>query len=271
MGDVIERPHCTISGSKMKQFLACPTHLYPHPDDIPDDRPKTAAQEGERAHDLAEQAFWKGDAAFEGCRNKRMIEGARLYRLTLRDICATRPAGMKTEQFVTMGEHFGFVESAFVGGYYDALYFDPMSATCHCIDYKFGYHLVEPATPQLTFYILASILQYAREADEVMPIWEDEIIEYIRSAFGDWTFAQTIVQPKRSGAPVNTHKLSREELEKFVHDFCRATAIYQDAGKFDDSTCHPNDYCQYCPKARICRMCKTREEVECGFTFDAEV
>ena len=78
-----ERPHCVISGSKMKQFLACPTYLYAHPDDLVDDRPKTAAEEGERAHDLAERCFWDGEAAFKGCRNKRMMEGARLYAQTL--------------------------------------------------------------------------------------------------------------------------------------------------------------------------------------------
>lgn len=266
MGDVIERPHCVISGSKMKQFLACPTHLYAHPDDLVDDRPKTAAQEGERAHDLAERCFWDGDAAFEGCRNKRMMAGARLYAETL-DSVGPREC-LKTEQFVTMGEHFGFYDSEYVGGYYDAMCVSEDWKVIHCVDYKFGLHVVEPDTPQLTFYILAEILVRARERFCVMPIWEDEIIAHIRAHYRDWVFYQTIVQPKRSAAPVNCHTLSHDELENFVHDFCRAVAVYQDVGHFDDSTCRTNSYCKYCPKARICTKSSMREREDCEFTFD---
>lgn len=271
MGEVIERPHCVISGSKMKQFLACPTHLYAHPDDLIDDRPKTAAEEGERAHDLAERAFWEGDAAFEGCRNKRMIEGAKLYREALETICGEDKRGVTTEQFLTMGEHFGFEDSQFVGGYYDAMYVSEERKVIHCADYKFGLHVVEPDTPQLTFYILAMILKRAREKFEVMPIWDDEIIAHIRTYYEGWAFAQTIVQPKRVNAPTNIYPLPQDALEKFVRDFCAAVAIYQDSGRFDDSTCHTNGYCKYCPKARICSKSAVREKDDCAFTFDAPI
>lgn len=276
MGEVIERPHCVISGSKMKQFLACPTHLYEHPDDLIDDRPKTAAMEGERAHDLAERAFWEGESAFDGCRNKRMIEGATLYAQTLCDIASwtecviDRSKVISTEQFVTMGEHFGFRDSQFVGGYYDAMCYDPKRRYIHCVDYKFGLHVVEPDTPQLTFYILAVILKRAREEFGEMPIWKEEICDFIERVYGDWAFAQTIVQPKRTTAPVNTFELSLNDLKDFVCKFCDAVAIYQDAGKFEDATCHTNSYCKYCPKARICAHSAMREQEDCAFTFDVK-
>lgn len=264
-----ERPHCIISGSKMKQFLACPTYLYAHPDDLVDDRPKTAAEEGERAHDLAERCFWDGEAAFKGCRNKRMMEGARLYAQTLLALSEGVKENVRTEQFVTMGEHFGFFDSQFVGGYYDAMVIDESRKLLHCADYKFGFHVVEPTTPQLTFYILALILQRARERYGVMPIWEEEIVAHIREHYGDWHFGQTIVQPKRE-EPVNTWEPTVDDICDFVRAFCRATMVYQDAGRFDDATCHTNGYCKYCAKARICAQSAMREDEACAFTFDKE-
>lgn len=269
MGEVIIRPHSPISGSRIVRFLACPTSFYKTEKDLIDTSPKTAAIEGERAHDLAEKTLLEGESALEGCRNKLMIEGARIYstfiRSMFRDI-----SHITTERFVCMGDSFGFAEDSYIGGYYDALGVDRGRKLLWVFDYKFGFHVVEPNTPQLTFYILAILLKASKEIHLEFPIWKDEICEYIDTYYKDWTFKQTIVQPKRKDEAIHTYELSVDELKEFVRKMCDAVEIYQDNQAFDDSTCHGNKLCQYCEKRLFCKKSPVYEDEGIAFVFDTK-
>lgn len=265
MGEVIERPHSPISGSKIKQFMHCPTSFWPHPDDLVDTSPKTAAIEGERAHDLAERCVYEGESALEGCRNKLMCFGAKSYAEYIR----ANGGDITTEQFIAFGNSFGFADNNYVGGYYDAMavYDDCL----HVYDYKFGFHVVESDTPQLTFYILGKIISDSVSKRDFLPVWAEEIAEAIK--FYDLkTFRQTIVQPKRKDGIIHTSEITQEQLIDFASDMCGAVMRYQDSGKFIDSDCEGNEYCKYCLKRLICSKC-LREEREsqiqtCKFTFN---
>lgn len=266
MGEIVVRPHSPISGSKIKRFLKCPTSFYKTDNDMIDTNPKTAAIEGERAHDLAEKTFWEGSSALDGVRNKMMINGAMIYAQTIRAE-AIRDCEVRTEGFLYMGDNFGF-DKDYIGGYFDACWFSRAKRVCHMFDYKFGIHVVEPDTPQLTFYILAQLLVDARENFGELPVWEDEILSYLDN-FKQWSFRQTIVQPKRKDGVVHTHELPFSNLKQFVRDMCRSVAIYQDTGKFDDKTCESNPDCKYCEKRLFCKKAPAMAEASSfAFKFD---
>lgn len=265
MGEVIVRPHSPISGSKIKRFLKCPTSFIPDDRDLADTSPKTAAIEGERAHDLAEKYTLEGAEALKGVRNKLMVSGAKMYGDFIHGQAGE--STILTEQFVQMGWNFGFVDDATIGGYYDAAVLDKSNNRLLLFDYKFGFHVVESDTPQLTFYILAILLGDMRESDE-LPVWKDET-NLALDAYADWTFTQSIIQPKRKDGTIHTTEITIDDIKKFAGEMFDAVAIYQDASAFDDGSCHSNPECRYCPKRTFCVKCQTADEVSgVGFNFD---
>lgn len=268
MVEVVVRPHSPISGSKIKRFLCCPTSFHKTPDDIPDTSPKTAAIEGEKAHDLAEQCLWEGESVLEKCGNKQMRDGARMYADYITSQ-VTSKWEVETERFLYMGDNFGFLDKDYIGGYYDALWYSPAQKTIHVFDYKFGFHVVEADTPQLTFYILAQILVYAREHHNESPWWREEIHDYLDRRYRNWTFKQTIVQPKRKDQQIHTYSLTLDKLHEFVDRMCDSVELYQDTMDFDQTTCNTNPLCKYCEKRLICDKAPTKSD-DVGFKFDTK-
>ena len=258
-----DRGHCPISGSKIARFFACPTSFWPTPDDIEDTQSRAAA-EGERAHGFAERAVWGGEEAIPDCKNQLMRWGAVTYSSFIQT-WSPDIKGLSTEEFVRMGGNFG-LDLSHIGGYYDAFYQDEESI--HVFDYKFGMHVVEPDTPQLTFYILAKALDEIWESGE-LPVWKDEIIAAVCKWVGDRTMRQSIIQPKRKDGAIHTYILPLEELCHFIERFCDSVQIYVDAGKFEPTINTPNEYCRYCNKRNICKsyQCEQQENRECHLTF----
>lgn len=258
------RGHCPISGSKIHRFFECPTSIWPTPDDIPDTQSR-AALEGERAHEWAEKAIWGGEDAIAECKNQLMRWGAMTYA-TFIQTWSPNINGLATERFVCMGASFGLDISA-IGGYYDAFYEDEKSI--HVFDYKFGLHVVEPDTPQLTFYVLAHALQSIWQ-DGRLPVWKDEIRTAVYDWVGDRKIQQSIIQPKRTDGAIHTHVLGLEELGVFIERMCDSVQIYEDVGKFDDNLTHGNEYCRYCNKRNICKSAIDAEKERrnsCQLTF----
>lgn len=256
------RGHCTISGSKIARFLSCPTSFWPTPDDLPETQSRAAA-EGERAHDWAEKAVWGGEESIADCRNQLMRWGAMTYSSFIH-VWSPKIENLRTENFVQMGANFGLDVNA-IGGYYDAFYEDEKSI--HVFDYKFGMHVVEPDSLQLTFYIVCKALDDMLK-DGRLPVWRDEI----RTALYDWigyrTIRQTIVQPKRKDGAIHTHIVPMEDIGKFVEKFCDSVEIYTHYGRFVDNINQSNDQCIWCNKREICKAATQEiEERKCQLTF----
>lgn len=262
--DMENRGHCPISGSKIHRFFECPTSFWPTPGDLPDTQSR-AAVEGERAHGYAEKAVWGGEEAIADCRNQLMRWGAMTYSSFIHT-WSPDIKGLSTEVFVRMGGSFGLPLSE-IGGYYDAFYEDESSI--HAFDYKFGMHVVEPDTPQLTFYILAKALDSMWD-NGLLPVWRDEIKTAVYDWIGVRSIRQSIIQPKRTDGAIHTCVLSMEEIGDFIDKMCDSVEIYSDVGRFDQSLTRENEYCRYCNKRNICSRAITTQQEErnpCQLTF----
>ena len=247
--EMAERAHSPISGSKIERFLCCPTSFHKDERDLPDTSPKNAAKEGERAHDLAEQCLLTGEDAVADCRNSLMRSGAIAYRNFIRANASEDDSRITTEQFVCMGANFG-LPPQYIGGYYDAMY--DGDETLHLFDYKFGFHVVEPNTRQLTFYILAKLMTDMWNKDHSLPFGIREICEACADEASRRTFKQSIIQPKRKDGIAHTYELSLIELKQFAIDLWDSVGRYVDSPRFLEKDTKPNAYCKYCEKRLFC-------------------
>lgn len=247
--EMAERAHSLISGSKIVRFMCCPSSINKDERDLIDTSPKTAAKEGEKAHDFAEQCLLHGEEALAECRNKLMRSGAMAYREFIRSQ-ARDESGISTERFVCMGYNFGLPNNA-IGGYYDAMYED--KNFLHLFDYKFGFHIVEPNTPQLTFYVLARLMGEAFDQGE-LPFGTTEIKGAVKELVGRRVMKQSIIQPKRKDGIVHTYELSMSELFAFIDKMWKAVDGYCESnGRFVPEQTIGNEYCKYCEKRLFCK------------------
>lgn len=272
------RAHSPISGSRMPRFMVCPISFVKDSRDLVDDRPKTAAIEGERAHDVAERAVLRrfaarladGNASLEDVAigeddaTPSMAKGGELYADTIGEALDEAGDGalVMTERFVAMGANFGG-DALNLGGYFDAMVRSDKARYLHVIDYKFGRHVVQPDTPQLTFYILAMLIG-GREG----VVGSMAILEYIQREYGDWTFKQTIVQPKDLCEPVKTYVLEFENLCTFAQHLERCFDVWKYESEFKTALTHPSEHCKYCEKRLICPNSSLDLGVKCAFTFE---
>lgn len=272
-----ERAHSPISGSRMPRFMVCPISFVKDDRDFVDNRPKTAAIEGERAHDVAEREVLRrfesrlapGNAV-SGALDEgddvtpSMKRGAGVYADAIGD--ALEEGGddalVMTERFVAMGANFGG-DSSNLGGYFDAMVYSIKARYLHIIDYKFGRHVVKPDTPQLTFYILATLIGGLDELRGSI-----EILDYVQRWYGDWTFKQTIVQPRDPCEPVKTYALEFEKLCTFAQCLERCFDVWKCESEFKTALTRPSEHCKYCEKRLICPNSSLDLGIKCGFTFE---
>lgn len=271
------RGHSEVSGSKMKRFLICPISYRPDERDVVDNSPKTAAIEGERAHDIAERMAW-GEVVEVGEEEDvtpSMVRGGELYRDAIASCVEEHEADgavLKTEQHVSMGEHFSSTPDN-LGGYYDAMVV--WRGGVHVFDYKFGRHIVDPDTPQLTFYIVAMLLTMARRKGVRDLDTPASICEWLRENCGDFSFEQTIVQPKNIAEPVRTYAITIDEICAFVESLDAAMSVWLNNPVFNEELANGNIHaCKWCEKRTFCTrsVCRPSDYFltpeECQFKFD---
>jgi Protein of unknown function (DUF2800) len=164
---VSEIPHSTIAHSRlgassMYRWKACPKSVQMCKN-LPPEEPNPWAEEGSKAHDLAEQVLVFG-ADIEDIRSAEMREAVKLYCNTVLDdyLCRqTNPKDGKPDRFEDLWIEKQLDLSKIYPGCFgtaDAIIWDRKPRILYVLDFKYGTDPVDPVENlQMLYYALGAM------------------------------------------------------------------------------------------------------------------
>ena len=219
--------HARFSASAAERWIACPVSV-PKSDGIPD-KPSAAADEGTKAHAVAEEALTKltflhGDVKPEG----EMQEGAALYTETVyayRIVDSVLEIEKQSPGLASIDED--------LGGTTDTRLYRPVMSDIVVIDYKYGkgYAVEAVENKQMLTYALGALI------DAEPGVAYDEV-------------EMTIVQPRayHPAGPVRSWRVPVARVWQHAEDVLAAIA----EARSGEGKPKPGKHCHFCPALITC-------------------
>jgi len=252
--------HSKIGASSMKRWAACPGSVKLS--EGIESRSSVFAEEGTKAHELAEKWLNEGEHAMAGY-PVDMVEHVSVYV----DAVAERwDAGSVNIVLVEQRFHLHELHSDLFGTS-DAIVWQPAIERLSVIDLKYGAGVpveVED-NPQLQYYALGALLANKQ--------WKPREVEVV------------IVQPRcpHPDGPVRTQVLQVVDLLDFAADLVEAVKRTEEASSskmlapmWEAEYLTLGDHCRFCPAAAVCpkQRRKAQELAKIAFTpgvsYDAQ-
>jgi hypothetical protein len=244
------KAHSKLGASSMYRWSACPGSVRLC--EGIESRTSAYAEEGTRAHELAEEILRKGFLTDTSGISQEMLDAVQIYV----DYC--KGLIWSGEEKISEFEAKLSLDAIHPGlfGTADFIWYGEMTKMLEVVDYKHGagipVEIFEDGKPnsQLMYYGLGAMLKYASEEIHRVKI--------------------TIVQPRcnHPAGPIRSHEFDAIEMIDFISELTDAAKRTEDI----NAPLNPGEHCRFCPAAaQKCPAIQSKAVALAKETFSSEL